>query len=327
MKMNNKTETTQKWHQQILSAVSLSVLLLAGLLATAQAQSGNLPILFTSQRVDGQNRIFGMNVNGINPTQVGVPESRGTFARYSPNGQKIAYARTDADASSPVGIRRQIFVMNANGTNQVNISNDLAHHHSRPAWSPDGSKIAFMRFDLDHGFGGDIWIMNADGSNQHVVYTSPGGLGALYPFFSPDGRIGFNSDASGHYEVYVINADGSNLRQLTDNIDAQSAANDWSPDGTKIVFTRERYRAGSNGVRGNSNIFVMNADGTNVIRLTSHGNPDYSPIYSPDGSEIVFARANGYIHNVDICTMNADGSNVVRLSNESSFNLPTDWGQ
>ncbi len=325
---NNKTIQTQNWHRQILSALCLSVFMLAGLSAT-QAQSGNLPILFYSQR-EGRLKNFGMNADGSNQTRIGEADARGFFARYSPDGQKIVFVRGDADATSPSGFRGQIFVMNADGTNTVNISNDPTHQPNAPAWSPDG-RIVFIRFENDYS-GGDLWIMNGDGSNQHLVYHSPGIYGAWYPSVSPDGtKIAFSdSDASGDYDLYVINTDGSNLRQLTDNT-ALDEGVDWSPDGTKIIFDRARAGAfvsspAHQGTGGNGDIYIMNADGSNQTRLTKHGNQDFYPIFSPDGSKIVFSRWHGWQGpNIDVYVMNADGSNIIRLTHEPLWNVASDW--
>ncbi len=337
MKINYKTHIIENRLRQIFSAICLAAFLLVGLPLT-NAQGGNFPILFFSTREDGRNRNFGMNTDGSNPTLIGNPESRGFFARYSPDGQKIVFARSVIDANAPFGIRQQIFVMNADGTNQVNISNDMQHNHNVPALFPDG-RIAFISFGLDFS-GGDLWTMNADGSNQQLIYVSQNPGGAWYPSVSPDGaKIAFSdTDASGDLEVYVINADGTNLQQLTDN-SAHDYGVDWSPDGTKVVFNRERpgkltlnpEHPGTNngsGNGGNGNIYVMDADGTNQTRLTKHGNDDFYPIYSPDGTKIVFSRANGYAErNIDVYMMNADGSNVIRLTHEPGVDVASDWGQ
>ena len=337
MNTNYKSNNASKWLRNCLTAVCLASFLLVGL-PTAQAQSGNLPILFYSQREDGRNRNFGMNTDGSNPTLIGNPESRGFFARYSPDGQKIVFARSVIDANAPFGIRQQIFAMNADGTNQVNISNDTQHNHNAPAVFPDG-RIAFISFGLDFS-GGDLWTMNADGGNRQLIYVSQNPGGAWYPSVSPDGaKIAFSdTDANGDFEVYVINADGTNLQQLTDN-SAHDYGVDWSPDGIKVVFNRERpgkltlnpEHPGTNngsGNGGNGNIYVMNADGTNQTRLTRHGNDDFYPIYSPDGTKIVFSRANGYAErNIDVYMMNTDGSNVIRLTHEPGVDVASDWGQ
>ena len=96
----------------------------------------------------------------------------------------------------------------------------------------------------------------------------------------PDGQlIAFSSTRNGDLDIYVMNADGSGVRQLTDNpgLDGSPA---WSPGGGLIAFTSERD--------GDSDIYVMNADGSGVTRLTEHPGDDWGPDWSPDGQLIAF---------------------------------------
>ena len=321
MNTNYKSNNTSKWLRNCLTTVCLALFLLVGL-PMAQAQSGNLPILFFSQRGGGLLRNFGINTDGSNPTLIGDPESQGFFARYSPDGQKILFVSSVPDSSSSFGVRFLLFLMNADGTNRMNILDDPLHHVNAPAWSPDGSKIAFVRYALDVT-ASELWIMNTDGSDQHLVYSNPGGFGAWYPSFSPDGsKIAFGDEyAGGDADIYVINADGTNLQQLTSNGAFYDEGPDWSPDGTKIIFDRSRNHGSDNG-----DIYVMNSDGTNQTRLTRGGKDDFYPIYSPDGSQIVFSRGKGSGFNIDIYIMNADGRNVIRLTHERGWDSASDWG-
>ena len=132
------------------------------------------------------------------------------------------------------------------------------------------------------------------------------------PSWSPDGtKIAFESgidDVVYNYEIYVMNADGSNQTNLTNN-SSQDKYPTWSPDGSKIAFYSMRD--------GNDEIYVMNADGSNQTRLTNNSDSDKYPLWSPDGSKIAFLKV--MYPNWDIYVMNADGSNQTRLTYSSTL--------
>lgn len=207
----------------------------------------------------------------------------------------------------------EIVVMNADGTNQVNLTNDPAADQG-PVWSPDGTKIAF-----DSGRDGDeeVWVMNADGSNLTNVTNNS--VGDSPSSWSPDGaEILFGSDRDGNAEIYVMNADGSGQTRLTNN-PASETEPVFSPDGAKIAFTTYK--------NGDAEIFAMNADGTNPTNLTnSPSSNDGSPDWSPDGSKIAFDSSRDNPAGKQIYVMDADGANQTRLTfNASGFNAWPAW--
>lgn len=128
------------------------------------------------------------------------------------------------------------------------------------------------------------------------------------------GKIVFQSDRSGSWEIYTMNADGSHLVQLTHNtfFDEYPV---WSPDGRKVAFKSNRD--------GNYEIYVMNADGTKQTRLTDHQANDEDPAWSPDGDKIAFHsdRKGGK----EIYIMDADGSNVRRMTKTLGKNVLSAW--
>jgi hypothetical protein len=121
-----------------------------------------------------------------------------------------------------------------------------------------------------------------------------------------NGRIVFATDRSDGSDIWVMGGDGSNPECLTNTTQAViSYRPDWSPDGTKVAFTRDFNN-------GNREIFVMNADGSNVVNLTNNAVFDDEPDWSPDGTKIAYSsdRLGG---GRDIVVMNADGSNPTNL--------------
>jgi hypothetical protein len=192
----------------------------------------------------------------------------------------------------------EVYVMNADGTGQTNITNNPAWD-GFPAWSPDGSKIAFHS-----NRNWDIWIMNADGSGQTNLTNNPAWDG--FPAWSPDGsKIAFESDRDGNSEIYVMNADGSGQTNLTNNSADDFWSPAWSPDGSRIAFTSDRD--------GNWEIYVMNADGTEQSNITNNPADDWGPAWSPDGSKIAFTSFRD--GNGEVYVMNADGTDQANLTN------------
>ncbi len=181
----------------------------------------------------------------------------------------------------------------------------------------------------------EIYVMDADGGNLRRLTNNPAGDGN--PSWSPDGkRIVFTSDRDGHFmngipttEIYVMDADGRNQQNLTNNPSYDSSPS-WSPDGKRIAFDSDRDG------RFNWEIYVIDADGGNLQRITNNpdddGWPDDRyPSWSPDGKRIVFsARRDGHVENkfavtYEIYVMDADGGNQHRLTNNRNNELSPVW--
>jgi TolB protein len=158
-----------------------------------------------------------------------------------------------------------------------------------------------------------------------VLKGSPGDLNAS-PSWSPDGkRIAFMSDRDGSSDIYIMHADGSNLKQLTSDPFAmlyflRSALDDtpaWSPDGKRIVFVSGR----SNNMMSYTihDMFTMNIDGTDITQLTK-GEVGLAPVWSPDGNQIAFSKEDNFqsVSNITygIWAMHADGSNLIQLTKD-----------
>lgn len=116
-------------------------------------------------------------------------------------------------------------------------------------------------------------------------------------------QVAFASDRDGDSEIFAMNADGTNLRQLTFNT-ANDDKPSWSKDGRRIAF--------ESNMDGDYEIYLMNADGSNLIQLTNNNVDDYGPAFSPDGSMIAYHTTES--GNIDVYIMNADGSSSQRIT-------------
>ena len=215
---------------------------------------------------------------------------------WSPDGRTIAFENL-RDGNG------EIYVVNADGSGQRRLTRNPAHDFA-PAWSPDGRRIAFVR---DRGRGSthrpEVYVMNADGSRQLRLVRR-----GRQPLWSPDGRRLAFTRGQGGGSVYVVNADGSEERNVTRGSVRDFA---WSPDGRRIAFDSVRD--------GNSEIYVVNADGSGLRRLTRNAGPDFAPAWSPDGRRIAFAGSRG-IH-----VMNADGSGQRNLMRKPTRDFAPTW--
>ena len=165
---------------------------------------------------------------------------------------------------------------------------------------PQGT-IAFSSVGVRHW---DLYS-HAVGEREPTLLTRTSALD-FNAAFSPDGRkLAFVSDRDGNLELYIMNSDGSGLRRATKNF-AMDDHPTWSPDGRRIAFVSTREPSTKGGQAWNA-IYVMNADGTSVRRLSRPGAAAYSPAWSPDGSHIAFASGSGRAGRSDIWVMNTDG--------------------
>jgi Tol biopolymer transport system component len=182
----------------------------------------------------------------------------------------IVFARNDTPLNDPAGTKRSLYFMQGDGPSVT----DLSRH------PPGGYGFSVPGYD---------W----------------------HPAFSPNGAyIAFQSKRDRNYEIYRMNADGSNVMNLTNWHDYDEDFR-WSPDGSRIAFSRL-----DSGVY---RIFVMNSDGSQQMGLTSPTSFSRYPDWSPDGSKIVFSRLNVGVTGTffQVMTMNSDGSSQQPLTDST----------
>jgi Tol biopolymer transport system component len=271
---------------------------------------------------DGKGDVYKMDIEPFSPTEIARDDSHDlTSPVYSPDGTRLAYTavtesktgelhlmdvRSNSDKvllSSEVGDlypkfspdggsivfqnrvngNAEICVMSIDGGDVRNLTQNPARD-IHPSWSPDGSKIVFVSNREGNYDVFPIYVMNSDGSNPHRIYYTY--AVSLSPVWSPDAQqIVFANDKedsrTGNFELFTIEPETVNPeKRLTfrKKYDSEPA---FSPDGRRIAF--------SSNADGNWEVYVMNSDGSSLLRITRDLATDLNPSWSPDGKRIIFS--------------------------------------
>ncbi|MER7708930.1 hypothetical protein ABTX81_39450 [Kitasatospora sp. NPDC097605] len=288
--------------------------------------------------------IFTVTADGKTRQQITQPaeQTRDDHPSWSPDGTTLAFDRTGGDSPG------RIWTTSADGQNahplgslcEEGAPDCLNEKEATPSWSPDGRQLAFTRTwgssdpTTEQTQYSDLYVISPDGTTaQRLTFLTndtPYSGTVTDPAWSPDGKqlvFSYRTSATGRpansRALYIVNADGTGLRQLTPwELRAGDRAN-WSPDGTRIIFTT--YPA-DNAPGGG--IYTVHPDGTAVEALTPGPSDTTYGVasYSPDGTVIAFAQAPAG-GTSELYTMRADGSGVARLSDVPGHDEShPDWG-
>lgn len=206
-----------------------------------------------------------------------------------------------SDRSGPFSI----FIQNV-GSNIANPLINSIGNDATPVWSPDGTQMVFAS-DRDGNF--EIYIRHADGSEQRLTYNTSADI---HPSWSPDGtRILFSSNRSGsYYQAYTMNPDGSNV-QPVGVVNNNVLYPRFSPDGNRIAFMRASIAIPA--CDWNWDIWVMDSNGNNQVRLTTHLGGDLFPNWTLDG-RIIYASCRNFF-NSDLYIIDPDSGTQVQVTN------------
>ncbi|MFI1172694.1 hypothetical protein [Streptomyces melanogenes] len=267
---------------------------------------------------------------------------------------RIVFARYTAAAPT-----EDLYAISPSGGTPVPLTHTAAVSDVMPSWSPDGKRVAFVRYGSGGAIDG-IWTMKTTGGDLKAV---PGTKGASDPAWSPDGkRIAYAKPVGTQREIYVADIDGTPATRLT-----HTAADDvhptWSPDGKYLAFSRADASGTSRLIRiqlstlkqtavtgpgshdgtpdwsrsnhivfsrvdstGFAHLYVVRPDGTALHRITSARANDKYPSWSPDGRLLVFTR--GGTDDADpehLYRVRADGTALTQLTKTDSHDLEADW--
>jgi Tol biopolymer transport system component len=261
-------------------------------------------------------QLWTVNPDGSGMAPLTALPGPSAFPAWSPDGKELVFAHAPRFASppSPPTPLWSLYIMSRNGTGPTGLRRLTrcqppgCWQDYEPAWSPDGSQIAFVRNQ-------DIYLINADGTGVRRLTRAATPLGDGQPAWSPDGhRLAFTvlrAQPDRLPAIYVMNANGSGAHRLTGCRPGCAGSQPaWSPDGTKIAFA------------GNQDIYTVTPTGSGVTRLTdcAHiaGCVDAGgPAWSPDGRKIVF-WVEGHDSVSQLYLMNANGSDAQPLIPKSS---------
>jgi TolB protein len=288
-------------------ALSIIAVVAAGALLALAALGGSARATYAGKtngrlafgiNVAGNTDIYSVQPDGQDLQRLTTDPGFDACAAYSADGSKIAYC--SGQGGGPV----QVWTMNQDGSDKQQITH-MGVVAIFPDFSPDGSKLVFCSGPTT--FGRDIYVVNTDGSGLTRLTSDAGNN--VYPAFSPKGdKIVFTSNRTGTSQVWVMNADGSDQRQLTFDPQPKDQVPDWSPHGNKIAYLADTFGTADVGTSW-GDVWVMNANGTHQHPITS-GATYYGTAWSPDGRRIAtLDRPSRTIYTIDA----KDGSDPVAV--------------
>lgn len=202
---------------------------------------------------------------------------------------------------------------------------------ARPSFGKSGQAPSRIVFESNRDGNMEVYIMNADGTNQTRLTFNRATDAS--PVLSPDQtKIAFVSTRQNvNGDIYIMNTDGSGVTRIT-NTNAFNHSPSWSGNGSKLVFSSTRDAADPTQSTPFSNweLYSMNANGSNVVRLTNNSTGEFFPAFSADGKRIAFTSDRDHVGQAglrDLYVMNADGTSTKRLTNQSGQLIGPNWDQ
>ncbi len=247
--------------------------------AVATQPDGRLNVQFRLLDAARQTQLLGLSYT-VAPTQLRQTAHRIADAIYEKLTGDVGVFSTKIAYILKRGKRYELQVADADGYGPQTV---LASNEPiiSPAWSADGSKLAYVSFEQKKPI---VYVQNLANGQRRVLSAFKGNNSA--PAWSPDGsKLAVVLTLEGHSQIYSLNADGSGLKRLTNSPLVDTEPN-FSPDGQWIIFTSDRS--------GGPQIYRMPASGGSATRLTFEGSYNVTPRYAPDGKSFAFIqRSNG----------------------------------
>ena len=292
----------------LVAAAVTTALVLAAAPSYATSKGTNGLVVFQRQ-VGKHTQLFTIRPDGGGVRQVThLTDSDAVGGEWSPDGRRLVFARDYAFGKPNEHL--DIETIDADGRHPHAFG--LEGLNGWPIWSPDGRQILWIRSP-------GLAVANPDGSEMRLVKV-PGDNSSVS--FSPDGkRVVLRRDVAGGVGIYVVNVNGTGLRRVAFSKKGIADKIDWSPDGSRIVFSMPEF-----GPPQSSNVYTIRPDGTGLRQLTHDTGGKLNngaDSWSPDGQKIAFA--SNHAGTYQIFVMNTDGSGVTQLTHGRESHLAA-WG-
>jgi TolB protein len=257
-------------------------------------------IAFTSNRDGNDDELYMMDYDGFNQTRLTFNKIKDYMPAWSADGKSLAYTSYRLTKAA-------LFILNpfeGKITEVQNVGTNYA-----PAFSPDGRWLVFCS-TIEEG-NADIYLTTADGRRnpRKLTYTKSADTA---PSWSPTSReIAFTSDRGGTPQIYIMDAEGSNVRRVSFGGTYHDAPA-WSPTGDMIAYVSR--------VDQIFDIYVLNLRSNQIVKLTESFARNESPCWSPDGRHLIFT--SNRTGRIQIFTIDYDGANLRRLTSTGDNKLP-----
>lgn len=276
--------------------------------AASAAFTGRLAVPASSGRVIDLYVFEAGNELPRNLTNITRPDGLVGYPSFSPTGEQVVFeARLNTTSL-------QVFVVNVDGSGLTRLTNDETQESFFPQWSPDGSRILFVRSNQAYsGAPQEIWSMNTDGTAQVLIAAGD----SRGPVWAPDGEtIAFLHEG----ETWLAPAARGESTRLTD---IEAAPVEFSPDGSLLIVEASRNAEPGGPHDQASDLWLVSVDGTAPVALAQAPGRDWVPTFSADGSKIVFTSDRD--GDPELYVVDVDGTNLTRLTEGSGIDGGGRW--
>lgn len=263
-----------------------------------------------SARVGPLTKIFTAGDTGLDVHRLTASTDAESAPSWSPDGRFLAYF----SSNSVSGVQSLIVFDTTRKTSTTIAGPGKSMGPAPVSWSADGARMAWLAEDTKGK--NQVFVANRDGTAVQELSSKLAPRGAGSANLSPDGnKVVWVADLRGRMPIMVSDVDSGATKDLTEGVSAGHESPRWSPDGKQIIFASPR----DNPQALRNDVFVMDADGTNVRNLTRSPHEDFDPKWSADGSRVVYVSLrNG---TSQLFEVGSDGANPLQLTHHASHDM------